>query len=266
MDYLVILGILACFIVYMLAVGYLKRRKNTATSKILDMEQYLPEDEIHSLHQVFYLGLAAFFVFELVGFFYFNDSFSFQLGILNILTTLVAITFIYNNSYKTALLSIFLFPLSSAYALITNDFFMLWNYVHIIAIVIMIVILVQKFIKFTENNNLSLTMLFLIALIAISFFSTIIVEQKSFLDSFVMVSNAFTSNGYAVLGNSIHGKLNSIVLVWGGYILSGVGTATLTGAILTKYFNKRLKVTNDSINELNQTVKELKEEISKNNE
>ena len=54
-----------------------------------------------------------------------------------------------------------------------------------------------------------------------------------------MVSNAFTSNGYAILGSSSLGKLNSIVLVWGGYILSGAGTATLTAAILIKHFNKK---------------------------
>lgn len=54
-----------------------------------------------------------------------------------------------------------------------------------------------------------------------------------------MVSNAFTSNRYTVLGNSIGGKINSIILVWGGYLLSSVGTATLTAAILTKHFNKK---------------------------
>mgnify|MGYP006974612867 CR=1 FL=1 len=44
-----------------------------------------------------------------------------------------------------------------------------------------------------------------------------------------------------VLGNSILGKINSIFLVWGGYIISGAGTATLTAAILLKHFNKRVE-------------------------
>ena len=64
-------------------------------------------------------------------------------------------------------------------------------------------------------------------------------EHVNALDALVMVSNSFTSNGYAVLGNSIAGKLNSILLVWGGYVISGAGTATLTAAILTRHFNKR---------------------------
>ena len=54
-----------------------------------------------------------------------------------------------------------------------------------------------------------------------------------------MVSNAFTSNGYAVLGSSILGKVNSLFLVWSGYLISGVGTATLTVALLTRHYNKR---------------------------
>ena len=49
-----------------------------------------------------------------------------------------------------------------------------------------------------------------------------------------------SSNGYSILGHSIPGKINSIFLVWGGYIISGAGTATLTAAILIRHFNKRL--------------------------
>ena len=46
-----------------------------------------------------------------------------------------------------------------------------------------------------------------------------------------MVSNAFTSNGYAILGTTPGGKINSVILVWSGYIISGAATATLTAAI-----------------------------------
>ena len=35
--------------------------------------------------------------------------------------------------------------------------------------------------------------------------------------------------------------MNSLFLVWGGYILSGVGTATLTTALLSRHFNKRFE-------------------------
>ena len=98
--------------------------------------------------------------------------------------------------------------------------------------------------------GIAIILLFLI--IFISFLATQVAEGANALDSLVMVSNAFTSNGYAVLGNSIAGKLDAIVLVWAGYILSGVGTATLTAAILTRHFNSKFE--------------ELEELIKKNNE
>ena len=65
-----------------------------------------------------------------------------------------------------------------------------------------------------------------------------IVENVSPLNSLVMVSNAFTSNGYSILGSSGWGKINSLVLVWSGFLLSGVGTATLTVAIVMKHVDK----------------------------
>ena len=98
-----------------------------------------------------------------------------------------------------------------------------------------------KFIHYTESNGLGISILLLFGIVSISFISTSFTEGKDLLDSLVMVSNAFTSNGYAVLGNSPIGKLNGIFLVWGGYILSGVGTATLTTALLSKHFNKRFE-------------------------
>ena len=48
-------------------------------------------------------------------------------------------------------------------------------------------------------------------------------------------------NGYGIFGSTIPGKLNSLLLVWGGYVISGASAATLTAVILTKHFKKRFK-------------------------
>lgn len=88
---------------------------------------------------------------------------------------------------------------------------------------------------------MGLTVILLFSIIFFSFFITQFAEHVNALDSLVMVSNAFTSNGYTVLGKTIPGKLNSLFLVWGGYIISGAGTATLTAAILIRHFNKRVE-------------------------
>jgi hypothetical protein len=59
------------------------------------------------------------------------------------------------------------------------------------------------------------------------------------MDSITMVSNAFTSNSFDPAGKSMIGKLDSLVLAWGGFILSGVGTATLSVSIVMRYVNRR---------------------------
>ncbi len=80
-----------------------------------------------------------------------------------------------------------------------------------------------------------------------------------------MVSNAFTSNGYAILGTTIAGKINALILVWGGYVLSGVGTATLTAAILMKHFNHKFEENERLNKELKESIQNL-EELIKNKE
>ena len=96
-------------------------------------------------------------------------------------------------------------------------------------------------------------------MIFISFFITQISEHVSPLNSLVMVSNAFTSNGYAVLGRSILGRINSIILVWGGYVLSGVGTATLTAGILIRHFKNKLKRMDEKLEKIEELIKENNE-------
>ena len=65
-----------------------------------------------------------------------------------------------------------------------------------------------------------------------------------------MVSNAFTSNGYTVLGTTGLGKADAIFLVWSGFLLSCVGTATLTLGLTVKYYNKRFDKMEEMIQEL----------------
>ena len=80
------------------------------------------------------------------------------------------------------------------------------------------------------------------------------------LDALVMVSNAFTSNGYAVLGTSTLGKINSVILVWGGYILSGVGTATLATALISKHFHRKFEDMNEKMDQLQKSIDALNDD------
>ena len=132
-----------------------------------------------------------------------------------------------------------------------NTFIGILDLIHLPVFIYFIKLYYDKFREYTNSNSLGITIILLFTIVFISFFITQFTEGVTPLDSLVMVSNAFTSNGYAILGSSTVGKINAVFLVWGGYILSGVGTATLASAILIRYFNSRFEKLEKMIEENN---------------
>ena len=110
---------------------------------------------------------------------------------------------------------------------------------------------------------MGIAVILLYVIIFASFIVTSFAEAKTPLDAIAMVSNAFTSNGYAVLGNSEVGKINSIVLVWMGFIISSAGTATLTVAILKRQVKGKLKEYDDKLDDLNKKFDEVNDNLEK---
>ena len=103
--------------------------------------------------------------------------------------------------------------------------------------------------EYTNSNGLGITIILLFVIIFASFFITQYSENVNPLDSLVIVSNQFTGNGYSAFGYTISGKINSLLLVWGGYVMSGVSAATLTAAILIRHFKKEFKELKELIEE-----------------
>ena len=78
-----------------------------------------------------------------------------------------------------------------------------------------------------------------------------------------MVSNAFTSNGYAVLGDSTGGVLTSTFLVWSGYVISGVATATLAAEIVHRNSKKKFEKLEEKIDNLEKIIVQYQDENTK---
>lgn len=108
---------------------------------------------------------------------------------------------------------------------------------------------------------MGIAILLLFAIVFISMHVTSFVEGVNMLDALVMGSNTFTSDGYAVLGNSILGKLDSLVLVWGGYLIYGVSVLTLTAAILMKYFDSKFEDFDRRFKEMRICLKNIKSDF-----
>ncbi len=182
------------------------------------------------------------------------------IAVLQIMVSLyVALTLDY-SSWKNRILFFLLIPYE-AIALFfgITDIFIPIYVIHVIVYAYLMIVYFDKFRHYTETNSLGITILLLFTIIFVSFIVTSFAENVNPLNALVMVSNAFTSNGYAILGNSGIGKLTALVLVWGGYVISGVGTATLAAAILLRHQKKREKELNKRLDELEELIKNNKE-------
>ena len=244
---------IAVFMVLMVIASFLLKKIMKSRNKIFNPREYFPEEEIHSLRQVFYLIMMAACFINILYSLVFVSTDVIYLVIFDILLSLFVAIRLDRSTLKNKILILLLVPYGSlTYLLFGNTLVGFLDFLHVPIFIYIIKIYYDKFREYTESNGLGIAIILLFLIVFFSFLATQVAEGANALDSLVMVSNAFTSNGYAVLGNSIAGKLDAIVLVWAGYILSGVGTATLTAAILTKHFNSKFE--------------ELEELIKKNNE
>ena len=242
----IILAIAFFFGLYLVSSYIIKYLKRNRHKRLLNSTEYLPKEETQTLKQVFYLIIITLcfvdILYSLV--FWSSDDFYRHFIFYDVLVSLIACLAIKKDTLTEKIIIIFLIPLSSLLHSTLDDpaiLLVILLAVHFIGLAYVIKVYYGKFIHFTESNGLGISILLLFGLVFVSFIFTSFAEGKNLLDSLVMVSNAFTSNGYAVLGDTPIGKLNSLFLVWGGYILSGVGTATLTAALLSRHFNKRFE-------------------------
>ena len=208
----------------------------------LNINKLLPEDEVHSLILVFYLILMALCV---VNIFYSlmgsqNDFYYF--AIFDIALSLYFVITLEMSSWKNRIIWLLLIPYGSlVYPLFGFSLVIFADFLHAFIFIYIAKLNLDKFVDYTNSNALGITIILLFAVIFGGFFITQYAEGENALDSLVIVSNQFTGNGYSSFGSTISGKLNSLLLVWGGYILSGVGAATLTAALLIRHFKKKFE-------------------------
>ena len=240
------------FLALMAVLDFCRNKLKSGSWRILTPSEYFPEEELHSLRQIFFLIMMGFFFVNILYSLIFYDGDLISFTIFDLIISLYLAVELDKSTLRNKILLLLLVPYGSlTFLLFGNTLVGLMDLIHIPVFIYFIKVYYDKFREYTESNGLGITIILLFVLVFISFFITQVTEGVSPLDALDMVSNAFTSNGYAVLGHSVIGKINSIILVWGGYLLSGVGTATLTAAILIRHFNSRFEKLEKMIEENN---------------
>ena len=233
--------ILLLFFILVVLVKFIFERLAKSDIKIFKWEEYFPEEELTTLKQVYYLIMILIFFMFIMYTAIFSKNDLYIVSILEVALMVYIGTTLDYSTWKDRILFFLILPFGSfAFILFGKQVFEILDIIQMLVYVYLIIVYYYKFKDYTKSNSLGIAIVLLFAIIFFSFVNTTFSEGVEPLDAIVMVSNAFTSNGYAILGQSAFGKLNSILLVWGGYILSGVGTATLTAAIMQRQFNKRI--------------------------
>ncbi len=263
----IIVSLLIFGIIFLM--GYaLKDRIFHKVNFFLNPHEYLPDEQIKTLKQFYYLLLILILSLSIVNFFFDNDiimhnspEFYVFNSVMDIIVSLYIGISIYDGSKKSKILMVFLIPLASiAFLLFGESVIEYWDFIRIPALLYLMKMFYDKFKTFTTKHNLGKSIFLLFTIIFITFIITLFVENEDPLNALVMVSNAFTSNGYVITGESVVGKIISIFLVWSGYIISGAATATLCAAILITHFNRKLNRYDEKFENLENLIKDLKDD------
>ena len=270
-NYLFQIGVsVAISAILILGLSFIIDKLKNGSNRLLNPSEYFPDEEVKTLKQVYYLVLILLIVLSIINFFFDNDlvlSNSSEFYVFNSIVDIIFSIYIATSLYRENLkkymvLIIFLMPIASfSFLLFGGSLIEIWDFIRIPALLYIIKILYDKFKSYTDENSLGLSIILLFSIVIFSIFSTIILENKDPLDAIVMVSNAFTSNGYAILGQTPGGKINSVILVWSGYIISGAATATLTAAILNRHNRHQMEEYNEKLDNLQSSIDELKERL-----
>ena len=243
-----------------------KKLRMNQKGGLLSLDEFFPKEELMSFKQVHYLILILFIYICIINFF-FNRFFavSDELFLINsLIDIIVSITIVvafYDCSTRSRIIAIFLMPLASISALVFGGTLLgYWDFIRIPTLLYVVIQLYHKFLDFTDDNNLEKLILILVSIIFTTLVLTIFLENQNPINALGMVSNAFTSNGYAVLGKTAGGVLTSTFLVWSGYIISGVGTATLAAGIIHRKSKKKFERLEAKIDNLEKIITQQQKE------
>ncbi len=256
--------VLIVYLVLILVINFIYKNIDFKSYKLLNPQEYFPDEEIHTLRQIFYLIMMGLFFINILYLLMTIGTDVYYLSLFDIVLSLYVAVTLDKTSLKNKILAILLIPLGSlTYIIFGNTLVGLLDFIHVPVYMYLIKIYFDKFREYTKSNGLGIAILLLFTIVFVSFLFTQFAESVNPLDSLVMVSNAFTSNGYAVLGKTVPGKIDGVILVWSGYLLSGVGTATLASAIIIRHYSNKIEEYDEKINKMDAKLDELKDLIKK---
>ncbi|WP_407422213.1 hypothetical protein [Methanobrevibacter sp.] len=247
-----LLAAAAIFVILVYMAKFLRNKLKSSSflknSRFANPLEYFPSEPLFYLEQVFYIVIILIFILIIL---YLTFNWTKGATFIFAFDILISIYLCINRSWDSLSDKVLLFLLipfaSITGILFGHDVFSFLSLFHILGYLYFIQYYYREFLKYTESNGLGLSIIVTFSILLVSFLFTILAEGVSPMDSMTMVSNAFTSNSFDASGKIMIGKVNSLVLAWGGFILSIVGTATLAVSIVMGYVSQEFKDMKDFV-------------------
>ena len=228
------------FVILVYVIEFIRNKVKSSSflknSKFANPLEYFPSEPLFYLKQVFYIVMILTFVLIIL---YLIFNWTKGTTFIFVLDILISAYLSINRgwySFNDKVLLFLLIPFASITGILFgNAVFSFLNLFHILGYLYFIQFYYHEFLKDTQSKGFGISIIVTFTILLISFLFTILAEGVSPMDSMTMVSNAFTSNSFDASGKIMIGKVNSLVLAWGGFILSIIGTATLAVSIVMNY-------------------------------
>ena len=154
------------FFALMVIFKYVYSKLKNNHSRILNPAEYFPEEELHSLRQIFYLIMMGFFFVIILYTLVFVNGDLYTFTIIDLIISLYLAVNLDKSSLKNKLLFILIIPYGSLTFLLFGDTLIgILDLIHIPVYIYFIKLYYDKFKEYTESHSLGITIILLFTII-----------------------------------------------------------------------------------------------------
>ena len=158
------------FLILMVIFKFIFKKIRESPYKILNPKEYFPEEELHSLRQIFYLIMMGFFFVNILYSMIYTTSDQIYFVIFDIILSLYLAINLDKSSLKNKIILLLLIPYGSlTYLIFGTSLVGVIDLIHIPIFIYFIKVYYDKFREYTQSNGLGIAIILLFVIIFIDF-------------------------------------------------------------------------------------------------
>ena len=158
------------FLILTVILEFIYKKLREGEIRFLNPEEYFPEDEVHSLKQIFYLIMMGLFFINIMYTLTYTKSDIIYLTIFDIALSLYLAVKLDKSTLKNKILLLLLIPYGSlTFSIFGDSLIGMLDMIHIPVFIYFIKVYYDKFREYTTSNGLGIAILLLFVIVFFSF-------------------------------------------------------------------------------------------------